>query len=218
VDDLARISLRPLTGALRVGATTTTTEGRFLPTVLQRFASAYPEVALDLQVDNSTTVLRSVLGGEVGVAIVAADVDDPALTATALAPEEQTVVVSGDHPLAGSATEPSVLRGSVFLLREGGSATRKYQELLLAQWRIPGVRTWTLASTSAIVAAVAAGLGISCLPRVVCRDALALGRLGELTLEPSPRPRPVCLVRRTDHHLTRAEEHFLALIAESAHP
>ncbi|WP_158083911.1 hypothetical protein [Mycobacterium sp. AT1] len=42
--------------------------------------------------------------------------------------------------------------------------------------------------------------------RVVCRDALALGRIGELTTDPSLRARPVCFVRRTDHHLTRAEE------------
>jgi LysR family transcriptional regulator, transcriptional activator of the cysJI operon len=217
VDDLARLNLRPLSGALRVGATTTATEGRCLPAALQRFASAYPEVTLDLRVDNSATVLHSVLGGEVGVAMVASDVDAPALTATALTPEEQTVVVSGDHPLAGSATKPSVLRGSIFLLREDGSATRKYQQRLLDQWQIPGVRTWTLASTSAIVAAVAAGLGFSCLPRVACRDALALGRLAEITLEPLPPARPVCFVRRTDHHLTRAEEHFLALIFESAH-
>ncbi|WP_197379403.1 LysR family transcriptional regulator [Mycolicibacterium mengxianglii] len=218
VDDLAGISLRPLTGALTVGATTTTTEGRFLPTALHRFAAAYPEVTLDLRVDNSTTLLRSVLDGVVGVAIIAADVDDPALTVMALAPEDQTVIVSGNHPLAGSHVDTRVLRDSVVLLREQGSATRTYQEQLLSRWRIPGARTWTLASTSAIIGAVAAGLGLSCLPRVACRDALALGRIAELTLDPPPPARPVCLVRRTDHHLTRAEEHFLTLITESQQP
>jgi DNA-binding transcriptional LysR family regulator len=218
VDDLARISLRPLTGSLTVGATTTTTEGCFLPTALQYFAAAYPEVTLDLRVDNSATLVRSVIDGQVGLAILAAEVNDAALTAVLLEPEEQTVVVSGNHPLAGSAAEPHVLRGSVVLLREEGSATRTYQQQILAHWRIPGVRTWTLASTSAIVAAVAAGLGISCLPRVVCRDALAQGRLAELSIEPKPSVRPVSVVRRTDHHLTRAEEHFLTLIAESAQP
>lgn len=218
VDDLAKLSLRPLTGALVVGATTTTTEGSFLPTVLRSFTAAYPEVALDLRVDNSTTLLRKVFDGDVGVAVLADGVDDPALTVMPLAPEEQTVVVSGRHPLAGASADPQVLRGSVVLLREDGSATRKYQEMLLDRWQIPGFRTWTLASTSAIVAAVAEGLGISFLPNVACRDALALGRIAELTLDPPPPARPVCVVRRTDHHLTRAEQYFLALVADSIPP
>jgi DNA-binding transcriptional LysR family regulator len=218
VSDLASISLKPVTGSLTVGATTTTTEGCFLPTALQDFAAAYPEVTLDLRVDNSAGVVRSVLEGQIGLAILAADADDAALTVLPLTPQEQTVVVSGSHPLAGSTAEAHVLRGSVVLLREEGSATRAYQEHLLAQWRIPHARTWTLSSTSAIVAAVAAGLGISCLPRVACRDALALGRLAELDIEPRPSARPVSVIRRTDHHLSRAEEHFLTLITENTSP
>jgi DNA-binding transcriptional LysR family regulator len=214
VDDLAKMSRRPLTGALVVGATTTTTEGSFLPTVLHSFTAAYPEVTLDLRVDNSGILLRRVFDGDVGVAVLADDVDDPALSVTSLAPEDQTVIVSSGHPLAGSSADPRVMRDSVVLLRENGSATRRYQEKLLERWRIPAVRTWTLASTSAIVAATAEGLGISFLPRVVCRDALALNRIAELTLDPPPPPRPVCMIHRTNHHLTRAEEHFLALVAD----
>ncbi len=215
VDDLARISLRPLTGSLAVGATTTTTEGCFLPIALQRFASQYPDVALNLQVDNSSTLLRRVRDGDVGVAVIATEIDDPALTTIALSPEDQTVIVSSEHPLAGSSVDPHLLRSSVVLLREEGSATRQYQESLLSQWRIPGAHTWTLTSTSAIVAATAAGLGISCLPVVVCRDALALGKIAEIHLEPAPPPRPVSLVRRSDHHLTRAEEHFVVLVQDA---
>lgn len=218
VDDLARISLRPLTGSLAVSATTTASEGRFLPTLLQDFASTYPEVTVDLRVGNSSAAIRRILEGQVGLGIIAADVDDPALTVIALPSEEQAVMVSGKHPLAGSVAEPGLLRGSVVLLREKGSATRTYQEELLDRWAIPSVRTWTLTSTSSILAAVAEGLGMSCLPRVVCQDALALGRVAELAIDPSPPPRPVCFIRRTDHHLTRAEEHFLALITERFQP
>lgn len=217
VDDLARISLLPLTGSLTINATTTVSESTFLPTLLREFASTYPEVMIDLRVGNSSTAIRHVLEGKVGLGVVAADVEDPALVVTPLPAEEQAVIVSGEHPLAGSVADPRLLRGSIVLLRETGSATRAYQENLLNRWSIPGVRTWTLTSTSSIVAAVAEGLGMSCLPRVICRDALALGRVAELTVDPPPPARPVCFIRRTDHHLTRAEEHFLALITERAH-
>ena len=214
VGDLARLSLRPLTGALVVGATTTTTEGSFLPAALRNFTAAYPEVTLDLRVENSTTLLRRVFDGDVGVAVLADEVDSPLLTVMPLAPEDQTVVVSGTHPLAGSAVDPRILRGSVVLLREEGSATRKFQEDLLKSWKIPAVRTWTLASTGAIVAAVAEGLGMSFLPTVACQDALALNKIAELSLDPPPPARPVCLIHRSDRHLSRAEEHFLALFAD----
>lgn len=214
VDDLGKMSLRPLTGALVVGATTTTTEGSFLPTTLRNFTAAYPEVTLDLRVENSTTLLRRVLDGDVGVAILADEVDSPALTVMPLVPEDQTVIVSSTHPLAGSSIDPRAMRGSVVLLRENGSATRKFQESLLESWRIPAARTWTLASTGSIVAAVAEGLGMSFLPRAVCQDALASRRIAELSLDPPPPARPISLIHRTDRHLSRAEEHFLALIAD----
>lgn len=190
LDDLAGISLRPLTGSLTISATTTTSEGAFLPGLLQDFSSTYPDVTIDVHIDNSSTAIRHTLEGKVGLGIIAAEVDDPALTVIPLPSEEQAVVVSGRHPLAGSAAEPRVLRGSIVLLREQGSATRTYQEALVNRWQIPDVRTWTLASTSAIVAAVAEGLGISCLPRIVCRDAFALGRVAELAIDPPPPARP----------------------------
>ena len=216
MDDLAKMSLRPLTGSLVVGATTTTTEGSFLPTALRSFTAAYPEVTLDLRVDNSTTLLRRVFDGDVGVAILADEVSSRELTMMPLAPEEQTVIVSSAHPLAGSTVDPRTIRGSVVLLREDGSATRKFQESLLERWRIPAARTWTLASTGAVVAAVAAGLGMSFLPRVACQDALELNKIAELSLDPPPPARPVCLVHRNDRHLSRAEEHFLALVSDGA--
>ncbi|MBY4274977.1 LysR family transcriptional regulator [Rhodococcus fascians] len=214
VDDLAKMSLRPLTGALVVGATTTTTEGSFLPATLRKFTAAYPEVTLDLRVENSTTLLRKVFDGDVGVAILADEVDSPLLSVVPLAPEEQTVIVSRAHPLAGLSGDSRTLRGSVVLLREEGSATRRFQETLLGSWKIPLVRTWTLASTGAIVAAVAEGLGMSFLPRVACQDALASNRIAELILDPLPSSRPVSLIHRNDRHLSRAEEHFLALVAD----
>lgn len=218
VDDLAKMSLRPLTGALVVGATTTTTEGSFLPAALRAFTAAFPEVTLDLRVENSTTLLRNVFDGDVGVAVLADEVDSPALTVIPLAPEDQIVIVSSAHPLAGSSVDPRAMRGSVVLLREHGSATRKFQESLLEKWRIPSVRTWTLASTGAIVAAVAEGLGSSCLPRVACQDALTSSRIAELSLDPPPPARPVCLIHRNDRHLSRVEEHFLALVADGIPP
>ncbi len=217
MDDLATMSLRPLTGALVVGATTTATEGSFLPSALRSFTAAYPEVTLDLRVENSTTLLRRVLDGDVGVAILADEVNSSELAVMPLAPEEQTVIVSSAHPLAGTAVDPRTIRGSVVLLREEGSATRRFQESLLDGWRIPAARTWTLASTGAIVAAVAEGLGMSIVPRVSCQDALALNKIDEMSLDPPPPARPVCLIHRKDRHLSRAEEHFLALVADGAH-
>src|SRR5262249_3568032 len=118
--------------------------------------------------------------------------------------------------LAGARADPHHLRGTAVLVREEGSSTRRYQEDLLSKWRIPGATVSSIASTSAIVNAVACGLGISCLPAVTVRDALTLRRVAELHLSPAPPDRPITLIRKQDRPLSRLEELFLAHLEESA--
>lgn len=210
VDQLRRLGHGPVRGTLSIGGTATAGEG-VLPRLLVEYSSLHPHVDLDLRIDNTTETLRLLDAGEVGV-VVAADAGPHSGHDSVLVAEEpQVVIAAADHPLAGAPVDPGDLRGSTVLVREHGSTTRAYQLDLLEQWKIPRVRTWTISSTTAVVQAVAAGLGIACVTKVAADAVLRLGQVTELDLRPPPATRPVHLVLRHGRSLSRPEEEFVKL-------
>ncbi|RVW02001.1 LysR family transcriptional regulator [Rhodococcus xishaensis] len=212
-DQVTRLRSAPISGVLEVGGTATVTQ-QVLPRLLTSFAGRYPGIEIDLHVDNSAGVVRAVTDGRLPLAVIAAETDKPSLEATRVGSEPQTMIVASDHPLAGREASPHELRGSRILLREEGSASRRYQVALLEKWRIPRAHTSTIASNAAIIGAVAHGLGISCLPRSCAADAHELGRISEVHLEPAPPTRPINLVRLAERPLTLIEELFLGHVRE----
>lgn len=216
VDEIDRLGGRPVSGVLRVGGTTTAGE-RLLPELLGVFLRRHADVTVDLAVSNTSDIVGRVVDGTLSMAVIAGATDRPTVTGTVVGYEEQVVLVAGDHPLAGQRAEPGDLRGSTILVREPGSSTRRYQDELIARWCIPRATISTIASTSGIINAVAAGLGVACVPAVAARDALALGRVAELRLGADPEPRPLTLIRNPSRPLNQVEELFLDLITESTH-
>lgn len=216
VDELRRLGHGPVEGALSLGGTVTAGEG-LLPRLLLEYSALFPEVTLEVTIQNTSEILALLDGGEIAVALVAAFEESPHHERIVVGHEQQVVIASAGHPLAGAAqVDPADLRGSTVLLREAGSTTRRYQQDLLAQWNIPRVRAWTIGSTGAIVESVAAGLGIACVPRISAESALRLGRVAELPLEPAPATRPVHLIHRKGRALSRPEHEFIELARERA--
>ncbi|WP_226350513.1 LysR family transcriptional regulator [Pseudonocardia sp. ICBG601] len=207
----------PVGGTLAIGGTATAGEG-VLPRLLTEYTRLHPLVDVDLRIDNTTETLRRLDAGDIGIAVTADDGVGPGHESVVVASETQIVVAAADHPLAGGTADPAALRGSTVLVRERGSTTRAYQLDLLERWGIPGTRVWTVGGTAAIVHAVAAGLGIACVPRGAADDALRLGRIAELGLAPAPATRPVHLVLRTGRVLTRPESEFVTLARERTTP
>ncbi|MEV4355212.1 LysR family transcriptional regulator [Nonomuraea sp. NPDC049625] len=217
LDQITRVRRAPVAGVLAIGGTTTATE-RLLPRLLRSFLDRYPDVELELHVANSSLITQKVLSGELPLALVAAQSEQPSLSATAAGSEEQVVIVAGDHPLAGQRVEPRLLRGTRILLREEGATTRQYQVDMARRWGIPRTHAGTIAGTSAIVAAVAQGLGLACLPRAVAEEALLLGRVAEVHLDPAPPERPIQLIRLAARPPTLVEELFIESVREERTP
>jgi DNA-binding transcriptional LysR family regulator len=215
VDSVRKLGHRPVQGTLAIGGTSTAAES-LLPRLLAAFSRRHPEVIIDLVIANTGEIRRRLDTGEIRAAVIAGTVSDPALEQVLIAEEPQIVISAVDHPLVDTRIEPKDLRGSTVLLREPGSTTRTYQEGLLEEWRIPGVRTWTIGQTSAIVEAVAAGLGLACVTQVAADAALHLGRVRALRLDPTPPSRPVHLYRRRDRRLSQAEHEFMTIVEERA--
>ena len=208
LDGVARARDAPVGGLLRAGATTTAAE-HVLPHALAGFFVRYPDVDVEVTVARTEQIVGQVIDGALPFALIAGSSDDPRLVCETVAMEEQAIVISPDHLLAGQRTDPAMLRGTRLLLRERGSGTREHQLQLADQWRIPAAQHSTLTGTSAILAAVSHGLGITCLSRSVVDVHLRAGAVAEIEF-PTPVPaRAISLIRRPHRTPPLFEELFL---------
>ncbi|HET6807331.1 MAG TPA: LysR substrate-binding domain-containing protein [Frateuria sp.] len=165
-----------LAGELRVGASNTV--GNYLVgELLGGFVSAQPQVAVRLRVANTDTIASQLLDHALDVGCVEGPVAHPQLELRPWREDRLRVCAAPGHPLAGRrALKPADFAGARWVLREPGSATRATTERVLAQLP-PGETVLELDQIEGIKQAVAAGLGIACLPEVALADALATGRL-----------------------------------------
>lgn len=141
---------------------------------------SHPQVAVRLRVANTDAITAAMLDHSLDVGCVEGPVAHPLLESRPWRDDSLVVCAPPDHPLARKRhLKPADFAGARWVLREPGSATRATSERVLAQ--LPaGETVLELDQIEAIKQAVAAGLGISCLPEVAVADAVATGRLKAL--------------------------------------
>jgi DNA-binding transcriptional LysR family regulator len=165
-----------LGGELRIGTSNTVGNYR-VGELLGEFVRAHPQVAIRLRVANTDDIAVAVLDHSLDVGCVEGPVAHPLLEVRPWRDDLLLVCASPNHPLAHKRhLKPGHFAGARWILREPGSATRTTTERALAQLP-PGETVMELDQIEAIKQAVAAGLGIACLPQVAVTDALATGRL-----------------------------------------
>jgi DNA-binding transcriptional LysR family regulator len=172
-------AVETLAGELRIGASNTVGNYR-VGELLGDFVRAHPQVAIRLRVANTGDITAAVLDHSLDVGCVEGPVTHPLLEVRAWRDDALVVCAPPHHPLAKKrGLKPEHFAGARWILREPGSATRATSERALAQLP-PGETVMELDQIEAIKQAVAAGLGIACLPEVAVTDALATGRLAAL--------------------------------------
>jgi DNA-binding transcriptional LysR family regulator len=170
---------RELSGELRIGTSNTVGNYR-IGELLNDFVRAEPKVSIRLRVANTDAIAAGVLDHSLDVGCVEGPVTHPLLQVQPWREDALVVCVAPEHPLARRRTlKAEDFRDARWLLREPGSATRALSEHALA--RLPPAQSvLELDQTEAIKQAVAAGLGIACLPEVAVTEAVAAGRLKRL--------------------------------------
>jgi len=168
-----------LSGELRIGASNTVGNYR-VGELLGDFVRAHPRVAIRLRVANTDAIAAAMLEHALDLGCVEGPVAHPLLEVRPWRDDALVVCAAPDHPLSRKrGLKPADFAGARWVLREPGSATRTISERALSQLP-PGETVLELDQIEAIKQAVAAGLGIACLPQVAVVDALAAGRLKAL--------------------------------------
>ncbi|MCM3203450.1 LysR family transcriptional regulator [Paenibacillus illinoisensis] len=205
--DIARLQ-DDVSGSLQIGASFTIGE-YVLPRLFSSFARQYPEVAMEVFIENSSQVVEAIRDNHIDFGLIEEDIKAQDLTVTPFMKDELIIVAAEGYPLHTSViADLEQLQDQVWILREMGSGTRSSSDRFLTQTGLRVNRSYVFNSSQGVKEAVFSGLGIAMLSRWVVKRELSAGMLKEITIPDIHIERNFSLVRRIDHIPTRANEVF----------
>lgn len=194
-------------GPLIVGALETTAALRLTP-VLTAFAAAHPAVDLTLRTGTTCELLDAVLMHQVEGAFVCGPVVHPELEVKPTFVEELALLTApGVRSLEDLWTGGEV---RVVVLRAGCSY-RQRLEGVLARRGIPAPRVLEFGTLEAVIGCVAAGLGITLLPRALMGPVWQEGRVVTHFLPPGEARAETVFVHPREGYRSSSLAAFLAL-------
>lgn len=195
-------------GQLSIGSLETTAALRLSP-VLSAYAGAWPEVDLVLSTGTTCELIEAVLGHQLEGAFVCGPVDHPELEEQIVF-REQLVLVTAPAVRRLDALRAQE-RLKIVVLRAGCSYRQRLESLLAARG-IVGVRLLEFGTLDSILACVAAGIGVTLLPKVVVEAAAQERRVALHTLPPADAEVDTLFVRRRDVFVSSALAAFLTTL------
>lgn len=162
-------------GVLRVGASVSL-GCSLLPQLARTFQEEHPGVEVRVRIANGELLRRDLLENRLDLALLEGEENGADLMLTPFAAGEMALIVPSGHPLAraGGATLAQAAAYPL-LLRETGSATRRFLDQLLMSRGLAVQPVWESASTQALLSAVREGLGITLVPWALARQTVLRG-------------------------------------------
>jgi DNA-binding transcriptional LysR family regulator len=197
-------------GTLTIGSLETTAALRLSP-MLARYAASYPEVDLVLRTGTTCELIAQVRDRTLEGAFVCGPVADPDLVVQPVFREELVLVA----PPGAQRLEDTVRGGEMrIVVLRAGCSYRARLETILAQHGATKTRLLEFGTIEALLGCVAAGLGVTLLPRGIAEPARREGRVAICPLPPHEAAVETLFVRLRDGFVSSALAAFLAF----AHP
>jgi DNA-binding transcriptional LysR family regulator len=181
-------------GILAVGSLETTAALRLSP-LLASYVAAHPEVDLVLRTGTTGELVERVLARELEGAFVCGPIAHGDLVTTPLFEEELALLSAPAHRSISELLRQRDLR--LIILRAGCSYRQRLEELL-ARRGIVGLRRLEFGTLEAILGAVAAGLGVTLMPRALVGPSWRGGRIAVHRLPKAEARVQTLFVRRRD--------------------
>lgn len=192
-------------GQLTIGSLETTAALRLSP-ILVAYAEAWPLVDVVLNTGTSAELIQQVLDRRLEGAFVCGPVDHPDLECEVMFREELVLVTAPAVSTLGALVRRGDLK--IVVLRAGCSY-RQRLETVLARRGIVGLRRLEFGTIDGLLGCVAAGLGVTLLPRGVAERAWKEGRVAIHELPQTEAWVDTLFVRRDDAFASSALEAFL---------
>ena len=179
-----------------------------LSSLLAAFAAAHPEVALSLRTGTSRELVEAVLDRGVDGAFVCGPVAHPDLVVEPFFREELVLLTA---PSVTDLAELSGRRDLRIVVLRAGCSYRLHLEAWLARRGIVGLRLLELGTIEAILGCVAAGLGVTLLPRALVGTSRQPERVAVHPLPPGEGRVETVFVRHRAAYASSALRAFLDL-------
>lgn len=211
--ELARAAGAPMAGQLRLGLIPTVAP-YLLPAVITGIAARFPDLELLPREAVTSKLTADLMDDRLDAAIVALPLSEPTLSECALF-DEEFVLVRPAQDVGKPAPTARALRDMRLLLLEEGHC---FREQALSFCHMPPVPRDLIEGTSltTLVQMVAAGIGVTLIPRMAVAVETRLARVSIAQL-PAPRPaRTIGMVWRRTSPLAPQFEQVAEIVREAA--
>lgn len=135
----------------------------FLPGILHAFSKRYPNILLNVTIQNSKAIAEQIHKQELDIGfIVEGEIGDLDLDIELFSEDEMVIITRPNHPfIKNSAVDKAILEAETWIIREAGSGTREVTDKFFSQLGISPKRIMSFGSSQTIKESVALGLGIS---------------------------------------------------------
>ncbi len=198
-------------GTLRVGSSITIGTN-LLPGYVKIFKSQYPQMNLQVVINNSEEIEKSIIANEIDLALIEGVVHYPQTVYEELMDDRLIIICGKTHPLNNcKEVQLKDLPKYDFILREKGSGGRELFDSTMLVNHIEVKPVWESVSTQAIIKAVIAGHGISVLPYLLVKQYLKSNEISEVKLTDVSFNRKFYIIYHKNKYLTNSARDFISI-------
>jgi len=198
------------TGSLTLGSLETTAALRLSP-ILSAYVAKYPEVDLVLKTGTTAELIDEVLEHRVDGAFVCGPVDHRELETEIVFREELAILTA---PTVGSLDELLETGDLKIVVLRAGCSYRRRLEDILARRGVVGIRLLEFGMLEAVFGCVAAGIGVTLLPKALIGPVWRDGRVAVHELPASEAIVDTTFIRRRDAFASSALTTFLQFVRQ----
>lgn len=159
-------------GRLRIGATFTIGE-YFLPAFLGEFSKSYPNLELEVVIENTHNICEKVKDFQVDLALIEGTVPFSSFITNNFYRDEMVIAVPYNHYLINRNFSIEELQNQMWVSREIGSGTRDYLNHFLSTNNITAKNIIVFGSNYAVKEAVKNNLGITFISSLVTKASVS---------------------------------------------
>ena len=202
-------------GPLSIGSMETTAAVR-LPSLLAEFHRRFPAVQLSLRTAPTADLVAAVLDGSLDGAFVAGPIEHAELTAVTAFQEDLVLVTARRWTSLAALRAGTPESGPTALVFRTGCSYRQRLEQLLTEFGWPSAARFELGTLDGMIGCVAAGMGITLLPRAVVERNDQSGNIRIHPLGESQSRVDTLFIQRRSAHRYSALEGFASCLKNNS--
>lgn len=158
-------------GSLHIGASYTIGE-YLLPEFLGHFSKIYPDLELEITIENSQSICEKVESFKVDLALVEGTISSSNLQVDCFYKDKMVLALPYEHPLSQGNFSIENLQNQRWVSRELGSGTREYLNLFLSNNSLSPKNIIVFGSNYSVQEAVKNGLGVTFISSLIAEPAM----------------------------------------------